>query len=62
MRLTLKSLSNEQTEQQANQRKTHRWRADDSQWGNLGGGGIEQKRKRTHRHGQQCGDCWDGGV
>ena len=23
----------------------------------LGGGGIEQKRKRTHGHGQQCGDC-----
>ena len=24
----------------------------------LGGGGIEQKGKRTHGHGQQCGDCW----
>ena len=23
----------------------------------LGGGGIEQKGKRTHGHGQQCGDC-----
>ena len=22
-----------------------------------GGGGIEQKGKRTHGHGQQCGDC-----
>ena len=22
-----------------------------------GGGGIEQKGKRTHEHGQQCGDC-----
>ena len=22
----------------------------------LGGGGIEHKGKRTHRHGQQCGD------
>ena len=21
------------------------------------GGGNEQKRKRTHGHGQQCGDC-----
>ena len=21
-------------------------------------GGIEQKRKRTHGHGQRCGDCW----
>ena len=21
-------------------------------------GGIERKGKRTHRHGQQCGDCW----
>ena len=26
--------------------------------GVLGGGGIEQKRKRTHGHGQQCSDCW----
>ena len=25
-------------------------------WG-LGGGGIEQKGKRTHGRGQQCGDC-----
>ena len=25
--------------------------------GRLEGGGIEQKRKRTHGHGQQCGDC-----
>ena len=24
------------------------------------GGGIEQKR--THGHGQQCGDCCGGGV
>ena len=23
----------------------------------LGDGGIEQKGKRTHGHGQQCGDC-----
>ena len=23
----------------------------------LGGGGLEQKGKRTHGHGQQCGDC-----
>ena len=23
-----------------------------------GGGGTEQKGKRTHGHGQQCGDCW----
>ena len=22
------------------------------------GGGIEQKGKRTHGRGQQCGDCW----
>ena len=27
-------------------------------WGSVGGGGIEQKGKRTHGHGQQCGDCW----
>ena len=26
--------------------------------GRLGGGGIEPKGKRTHGHGQQCGDCW----
>ena len=25
--------------------------------GGLGDGGIEQKGKRIHRHGQQCGDC-----
>ena len=23
----------------------------------VGDGGIEQKGKRTHGHGQQCGDC-----
>ena len=22
------------------------------------GRGIEQKGKRTHGYGQQCGDCW----
>ena len=26
--------------------------------GRLNGRGIEQKGKRTHGHGQQCGDCW----
>ena len=36
---------------------------DDSCGGKLGGVGIEQKGKRTHVHGQQCGDCWGkGGV
>ena len=30
--------------------------------GGLGGGGIEQKGKRTHGHGQQCGDCWGKGA
>ena len=25
--------------------------------GRLRGGGIEQKGKKTHGHGQQCGDC-----
>ena len=29
--------------------------------GGLGGGRIEQKGKRPHGHGQQCGDCWRGG-
>ena len=28
--------------------------------GRLGDGRIEQKRKRTHGHGQQCGDCRGG--
>ena len=28
-----------------------------------GGGGIEQKGKRTHGHGQQSSDCWgEGGT
>ena len=27
-------------------------------WWGLGRGGIEQKVKRTHGHGQQCADCW----
>ena len=33
-----------------------------AKWGRLGGRGIEQKGKRTHGHGQQCGDCggWGG--
>ena len=26
--------------------------------GKLGVGGTEQKGKRTHGHGQHCGDCW----
>ena len=33
-------------------RTTAKWR------GSLGGGEIEQKRKETHGHGQQCDDCW----
>ena len=28
-----------------------------SGWGRLEDGGIEQKRKKTHGHGQQCGNC-----
>ena len=28
----------------------------------LGGREIEQKTKRTHGHGQQCGNCGGGGV
>ena len=27
--------------------------------GVLRDGGIQQKGKSTHGHGQQCGDCWD---
>ena len=30
--------------------------------GRVRGGGIEQKRKRTHGHGQQCGDWWGEGI
>ena len=30
--------------------------------GLVGGGRIEQKGKRTHGHGQQCGDCYREGV
>ena len=31
--------------------------------GVLGGdGGMEQKGKKTHGHGQQCGDCWGQGA
>ena len=29
--------------------------------GEVRGGGVEQKGKRTQGHGQQCGDC-GGGV
>ena len=28
----------------------------------LGGGGIEQKGKRSHGQGRQCGDCWGEGC
>ena len=28
----------------------------------LGGGKIEQKGKKTHGHGQQCGDCLGEGT
>ena len=30
--------------------------------GGLRCGEIEQEGKRTHGHGQQCGDCWGEGV
>ena len=32
-----------------------------SRGGEVGGGEIEQKRNRTHGHGQQCGDSWGEG-
>ena len=33
----------------------------DDSWGDgWGGGGFEEKGKRTH--GQQCGDCWEEGI
>ena len=28
-----------------------------SEWQVVGGRGMEQKRKKTHGHRQQCGDC-----
>ena len=31
-------------------------------FGGLRGGGIEQKGKKTHRCGQQCGDCSGGAI
>ena len=34
-----------------------REQADSSGAGELGSGRIEKIRKRTHEHGQQCGDC-----
>ena len=37
-----------------------RWQA--AEGVRLGARGIEPKGKRTHRHGQQCGDCWGEGV
>ena len=27
-----------------------------------GAGGIEQNWKRTHGHGQRCGECWAEGA
>ena len=29
-----------------------------AKWWGVRGGGTEQKGKRTHGHGQQCGDYW----
>ena len=46
----------------AKQRLTHRWRAG---WQLSGGGSWrwrDGKKKRTHGHGQQCGDCAERGV
>ena len=52
--------SNEQTELTG---KTETDSQIESRWqlgGRVGAGRIEQKGKRTHGHGQQCGDC--GGL
>ena len=55
--------SNEQTELTRKRGKTHRWRAGGHRGVRLGGRGTEQKGKRTHGYGQQCGDCWgEGGL
>ena len=43
-------------------RLTDKGQADSLGWGALGGGKIEQKGKRTHKHGQQCGDCSGEGI
>ena len=49
--------------QQAKQRQTHRWRVGTHLvGGKWEGGGIEQKGKRTHGHGQQCGDYRGQGI
>ena len=34
----------------------------DDSCGGSGGRRIEQERKRTHGHGQQCGDCGGEGM
>ena len=51
--------SNEQTELTRKNRDNcvDREQADSSGAGELGSGRIEKIRKRTHEHGQQCGDC-----
>ena len=49
-----------QTELTAKWRQTHK-QSRLTAGGDLGGGGMEPKRKRTHGHGEQCGDCGSGG-
>ena len=49
--------SNEQTEL-TDKTETDSEIADDSGGGEVAGGGIEQRGKRTQGHGQQGGDCW----
>ena len=51
--------SNGQTEQARDRLIKNRMTA--KGWRRLQGGGIEQKGKRTQGHGQQCGDCRQGG-
>ena len=55
--------SDEQTELTSQIWQTHRWRTGWQLWGEgLGVAGSSKKRKRTHGHGQQCGDFREAGV
>ena len=55
--------SNEQTELTSKiERDSSKENRFDSYGVGLGGQGIEQKGKRAHGHGQQCGDCGREGV
>ena len=58
--------SNEQTEltskTETDSEVESRWQRVGGGAGAVEGGGMEQKGKRTHGHGQQCGDFWGAGL